>query len=48
MNFKTKPRGEWANFLTECWRCGHEITVSNARPDPHDCPTVRTLDDIRF
>ena len=32
-----KPLGVWATFRSECHRCGDEITVTNARPDPHDC-----------
>lgn len=45
---KTKPRGIWANFRTDC-HCGSEITISNARIDPHDCRVPRpvTLADIR-
>lgn len=34
---KTKPRGMWANFETSCYRCDGELTVSNGKPDPHDC-----------
>lgn len=47
---KTKPRGEWANFVTECWKCAGEVTVSNGHVSPHDCEPDRplTLDDIRF
>lgn len=34
---RTKPRGMWANFVSECVECRDEITVSNGRPEPHQC-----------
>lgn len=37
MNFRTKPRGMWANFTTECAKCAGELTVTNGRVDPHTC-----------
>lgn len=45
---KTKARGIHANFTTDCERCGGEITVSNGRPDRHQCetPQLLTLDAI--
>jgi len=33
---RTKPRGIHATFRTDC-HCGQELTVTNGRPDPHDC-----------
>jgi hypothetical protein len=50
MAFKTRARGMWANFQTECHHCGGELTVTNGKPDLHyhqrDEP--KTLADIRF
>jgi len=47
MNFRTKPRGEQLSFLTECHRCRAELTISNGRPDRHDCgPITGTLAEI--
>ncbi len=34
---KTKPKGIHANFSFNCPTCGEECTVSNTRPDPHQC-----------
>lgn len=48
MNFKTKPRGEQASFLTECVHCRGELTITNGRIDPHYCEQPRTVDDIQF
>lgn len=46
---KTKPRGIYATFATDCHLCGAEVTVSNGRPDRHQCDTPQpvTLADIR-
>jgi hypothetical protein len=45
---KTKPRGIWATFRTECASCRGELTVTNSRPDPHECRDKPvTLADIR-
>lgn len=46
INMKTKPRGEQLSFVSECWKCGGELTVSNGRVDRHTCEPV-TLADIR-
>lgn len=43
---KTKPRGIWANFRTDCV-CGAEITVTNGRIDFHQCGRPISLADIR-
>ena len=50
MNFRTKPRGEQLSFITSCWKCAGDMTISNGRPDPHTCrePNPITLDQIRF
>ena len=46
--FKTKPTGPHANFASECYRCGAEITVTNGRPDRHTCePPPLTLADLQ-
>lgn len=42
----TKPKGIHATFQSECWKCGQELTVTNGRPDPHDCRPV-SLADLR-
>ena len=44
--FKTKPRGIHANFSSDCWKCGDEITVTNGRPERHDCREPLTLADL--
>lgn len=46
---KTKARGIHATFSTDCHRCGGEITVSNGRPDRHQCEPAQpvSLADIR-
>jgi hypothetical protein len=36
----SKPKGIWANFATTC-HCGSTLTITNGRPDPHDCQTPR-------
>ena len=48
MPFRTKPRGMWANFQTECG-CGGVLTVTGGRIDPHTCeePKPITLADLR-
>jgi hypothetical protein len=38
--FRTKAKGVWANFTTECVACRGEITVTNGRADFHQCPVV--------
>ena len=49
---KTKARGIHATFSTDCVRCGGEITVSNGRPDRHQCepprPTLADLEAIEW
>jgi len=46
--FKTKPTGPHAHFVTTCHKCGGEITITNARPDRHDCePQPITLAQLR-
>ena len=48
MNFRTRPRGEQLSFLTSCFRCNGELSVSNGRPERHDCePQPLTLADLR-
>jgi hypothetical protein len=49
MNFRTKARGIWANFQSDCFRCGAEVTISHGKPDPHTCqaPKPLTLADLR-
>jgi len=37
MAFRTKPRGEQLSFLTECHRCRAELSITNGRPERHDC-----------
>jgi len=37
MNFRTRPRGEQLSFLTECWKCAGELSITNGRVDRHDC-----------
>jgi hypothetical protein len=41
MAFRTKPRDEQLSFLTECWRCTGELTVTHGRPEKHDCREPR-------
>lgn len=43
---KTKPRGIWATFATTC-ECGAEITVTNGRPESHECERPITLAELR-
>jgi hypothetical protein len=44
----TKTQGPWANFGSDCYRCGGELTVSNGRPDPHTCDfRARNLEAVR-
>lgn len=33
----TKAKGEHATFTMDCHRCGNEQTVTNGRPDRHEC-----------
>lgn len=41
---KTKPRGMWANFQTECVHCRRIIHVNGGRVEPHDCgPTLAEI-----
>ncbi|MDQ5860684.1 MAG: hypothetical protein M3536_00275 [Actinomycetota bacterium] len=42
----TKPRGIWATLQTEC-QCGAELTITNGRPDPHQCEQPISLAGIR-
>jgi hypothetical protein len=44
----TKTQGPWANFQTHCFKCTQVITVTNSRPDPHDCrqPQPGTLAEL--
>jgi hypothetical protein len=45
---KTKPRGIHATFQSSCFKCGDDITITNGRPDPHECRDKPvTLADIR-
>ncbi|MDQ5861109.1 MAG: hypothetical protein M3536_02460 [Actinomycetota bacterium] len=37
---KTKPRGIWATFQTECAACQGELTVTNGREEWHDCHPI--------
>jgi len=47
MAFKTKPRGEQLSFLTTCWKCAGELTITNGRPERHECgPITGTLAEI--
>lgn len=43
----TKPRGVWATFDTECIHCRAEVTVTNGKPEPHQCEQPISLADIR-
>jgi hypothetical protein len=43
MNFKTKPRGDQASFVTDCCKCRGELTISNGRIDLHDCREQRPV-----
>lgn len=48
MAFRTRPRGDQLSFLTECFKCRAEISISNGRVDRHDCePKPTTLAQIR-
>jgi len=49
MAFRTKPRGEQLSFITSCFKCAGDMTISNGRPDPHTCrePKPITLADLR-
>lgn len=42
-----RPKGVWANFTFDCITCGAELTVTNGKPDPHDCERPVSLADIR-
>jgi hypothetical protein len=46
MAFRTKPRDEQLSFVTECWRCTGELTVTHGRPEKHDCREPLTLADL--
>jgi len=35
--FRTKPRGEQLSFVTSCWKCAAELSITNGRVDRHDC-----------
>jgi len=41
--FRTKAKGVWANFTTDCDRCGHELTISNGKVEPHVCRQQLTV-----
>ncbi|AHB31666.1 hypothetical protein ArV2_gp55 [Arthrobacter phage vB_ArS-ArV2] len=47
--FKTRPRDEQASFLTECVACRGEISITNGRPERHQCEPAQpiTLADLR-
>lgn len=46
--FRTKPRDEQLSFLTTCYRCRGELSISNGRVNLHDCePHPITLADLR-
>ena len=46
--FRTKPRDEQLSFLTTCYRCRGELSISNGRVDRHDCePHPITLAQLR-
>lgn len=47
--FKTKPREDQLSFLADCYRCAGELTITNGKPDRHDCrePRPVALADIR-
>jgi len=49
MAFKTKPRGDQLSFETDCWKCAGELTITNGRPERHDCrePKPITLAQIQ-
>ena len=49
MNFRTKPRGDQLSFETDCWKCAGELTITNGRPERHDCrePQPVTLAGLR-
>lgn len=43
----TRPRGDQLSFLTTCYRCRGELSISNGRVDRHDCePNPITLADL--
>ena len=48
MMFRTKPRGDQLSFVTDCWKCAGELTITNGRPERHDCrePKPITLADL--
>jgi len=41
MNFRTRPRGEQLSFLTTCWKCRGELSITQGRIDRHDCEPRR-------
>lgn len=43
---RTKPRGDQASFVTSCYRCNGELTITNGRPDRHDCTPPISLADL--
>lgn len=43
----TKPHSIHATFETECTTCAADITVTNGRPNPHQCERPVSLADIR-
>ena len=40
VNFRTKPRGEQLSFLTDCWKCSGEISITNGRVEAHMCRPI--------
>lgn len=46
---KTKPKGIHATFAVDCPACEGELTITNGRPDLHECRIEHpiTLADIR-
>jgi hypothetical protein len=45
--FKTKPRDEQASFITSCFKCRGELTITNGRVEHHTCERPITLADLR-
>lgn len=43
MALRTRPRGDQLSFLTSCHRCAGELSISNGRPERHDCEPQRQL-----
>jgi len=46
--FRTKPRGGQLSFLTTCHRCNGELSITNGRPERHECePRPISLADLQ-